>query len=103
MSRQQLGREYIQLTDEMQDLVLTQMELQGGATPLMDAIDLMPNLKEDRQAFFPKLKELVVVGYYTSEIGATEELRYNPMPMTYKGDIPVTEDTRNWGGPSLID
>ena len=32
-----------------------------------------------RQAFFRTLKELVLVGYYTSEVGATQELRVNPM------------------------
>jgi len=55
---------------------------------------LMP--KEDEKApFFDKLKELVVVGYYQSEVGATQELSYNPMPMEYR-DIPVTLETRQW-------
>lgn len=40
-----------------------------------------------RQSFFRTLKELVLVGYYTSEPGATRELRMNPMGV-WRGDIP---------------
>ena len=38
--------------------------------------------------FFPWLKELTVVGYYTSEIGATQELRYVHVAGQYDGDVP---------------
>lgn len=38
-------------------------------------------------SFFRTLKELVVVGYYTSEMGATKELRVNPMG-SWRADIP---------------
>ncbi|MFV8817565.1 gluconate 2-dehydrogenase subunit 3 family protein [Haliea sp. E17] len=42
--------------------------------------------KEDENApFFKRLKELVVLGYYTSEVGATEELKYLPMPGYFDG------------------
>ena len=36
--------------------------------------------------FFYQLKELTVLGYYTSEIGATQELSYLPIPGRYEGD-----------------
>ena len=32
------------------------------------------------RVFFRTLKELVLVGYYTSQIGATQELHWNPVP-----------------------
>ena len=31
-----------------------------------------------RESFFRRMKELTVVGYYTSEIGQNRELRINP-------------------------
>ena len=37
--------------------------------------------------FFSKLKELVVTGYYTSEIGCKQEQIYKPMPGRYDGDL----------------
>lgn len=48
------------------------------------------------QPFFSMLKELTVVGYYTSEIGATQELRYVVMPGYYDGDLPFHPGDRAW-------
>ena len=47
------------------------------------------------QSFFRTLKELVLVGYYTSEVGATQELRMNPMG-TWRGDIPYPQGAQAW-------
>jgi gluconate 2-dehydrogenase gamma chain len=46
-------------------------------------------------AFFRTLKELVVVGYYTSEVGATQELRVSPMGV-WRADVPFSEIGRAW-------
>jgi len=45
--------------------------------------------------FYRHLKELVITGYYTSEIGMTKELRTNPFgPARY--DIARSEVDRTW-------
>lgn len=41
--------------------------------------------------FFWRLKELTIVGYYTTEYGATKALQYLPIPVEYKGCIPIAE------------
>jgi Gluconate 2-dehydrogenase subunit 3 len=41
------------------------------------------------QATWRKLKELTVVGYFTSEIGASEVLEYVPVPGRFDGCIPL--------------
>ena len=46
-------------------------------------------------SFFRTLKELVLVGYYTAELGATEELRVNPMG-SWRADIPYGEVGSAW-------
>lgn len=46
--------------------------------------------------FFATMKELTVVGYYTSEIGATQELIYQPVPMRYKGDYLFADVEKQW-------
>ena len=56
---------------------------------------LLPGPEDEGKPFFTKIKELTVLGYYTSEVGATEELRYDPMPMEYK-DIEFSEVGRQW-------
>jgi len=46
--------------------------------------------------FFTTMKKLTVFGYYTSEIGAKQELIYNPVPMRYKGDYLFADVGRQW-------
>ncbi len=46
------------------------------------------------QASWRKLKELTVVGYFTSEIGASEVLEYVPVPGRYDGCIPLKKGQR---------
>jgi len=53
---------------------------------------------DDRQ-FFKKLKALVTFGYYTSEIGATQELAYLAIPGGYKGNFKFKEIGKAWALP----
>lgn len=46
--------------------------------------------------FFSVLKELVTVGYFTSEPGATKAVRYDPVPGAYRGCVPLAEIGRAW-------
>lgn len=46
--------------------------------------------------FFPVLKDLVTVGYFTSEPGATKAVRYDPVPGAYRGCVPLKEIGRAW-------
>jgi hypothetical protein len=43
-----------------------------------------------RESFFLGFKRLVIEGYYTSEVGATRELRLNPMG-AWRADVPYAE------------
>jgi gluconate 2-dehydrogenase gamma chain len=64
-----------------------------GADP-REAATPEPDPDVGRQSFFRRMKELTVVGYYTSEIGQTRELRINPWGR-YR-DIPYTPGTPAW-------
>ncbi|MDZ7719378.1 MAG: gluconate 2-dehydrogenase subunit 3 family protein [Balneolaceae bacterium] len=46
--------------------------------------------------FFLRFKELTILGYFTSEVGATEVLRYEPVPGMYNGCMPFEEVGRAW-------
>jgi hypothetical protein len=45
---------------------------------------------------WPKLKDLIVIGYYTSEIGGSQELRYLPVPGRFVPDAPLKPGDRAW-------
>jgi len=46
--------------------------------------------------FFKTMKNLTVFGYFTSEIGATQALRYEPVPGKYDGDVPYKKGEKAW-------
>ncbi len=50
---------------------------------------------ENSKAFYQRMKVLTVSGFYTSEVGATQELSLNPM-VVYRGDVPFEEIGRTW-------
>jgi hypothetical protein len=43
-----------------------------------------------------RFKQLVLTGYYLSEPGATQELRYELVPGVWEPATPMTPDTRAW-------
>jgi hypothetical protein len=49
----------------------------------------------ERGWFFRRVKELTLLGYYTSEAGAMQELKVNPMGI-YRGDIPYRSIGHSW-------
>ncbi|MDI9312413.1 MAG: gluconate 2-dehydrogenase subunit 3 family protein [Limnohabitans sp.] len=48
------------------------------------------------KTFFIMMKELTIVGYCTSQVGATQLLKYDPIPGSYKGCIPFSEVGKTW-------
>ncbi len=63
----------------------TQMKIQQdftGEDPLAD------KRRENPDYYFRMMKELTLLGYFTSEIGCTEARRYVERPGSYNGDLP---------------
>lgn len=46
--------------------------------------------------FFRLIKELTLLGYCTSKIGATTLMRYEQIPGPFKGDVPVSAIGKAW-------
>ena len=51
--------------------------------------------KKDKP-FILMTKELTMLGFFTSEPGATKVLQYNPVPGAYHGCLPLTEVGKTW-------
>ena len=47
--------------------------------------------EEDPNHYFGMMKQLTLLGYFTSEIGATQALRYIAVPGKYEGCVPYTK------------
>lgn len=78
------GTTFVALAPEEQTAILGGLASEAVSTPTSD----------DEQPFFLTMKELTLVGYYTSEIGATQELQYVHAAGRYDGDVPLAEAGR---------
>lgn len=63
---------------------------------LLVALDSESHRAPAGPSFFRMMKELTVLGYYTSEAGATQELRYEQTPGRFDGCIPFADVGRTW-------
>jgi len=56
----------------------------------------MKKLADSGDPFWGMLKSLVMVGYFTSEIGAQQALEYIPIPGPYEGCKPLRPNQKAW-------
>jgi len=52
--------------------------------------------QDDPAHYFRMMKELTLLGYFTSEIGTTQARRYAPVPGRYEGCIPYKKGDKAW-------
>lgn len=55
-----------------------------------------PDFREKPRPFMHTMKELTVVGFFTSEPGATQVLQYEEVPGAYHGCVPLAEVGKTW-------
>ena len=75
---------FLSCTQKQQTQLLTAIEKSDlGFTP-------------DDKGFFTQFKSLTLFGYYTSEVGATQELAYLAIPGGYQGNFPFAKVGKAW-------
>lgn len=52
--------------------------------------------KDAGDHYFMMIKQLTILGYFTSEIGATKALRYMAVPGKYDGSYPFKKGDKAW-------
>lgn len=82
------GAAFLECTPDQQTALMT----------TWDEAAFGPDASFDREAppFFRTMKELTIFGYYTSEIGASQELRFDPVMGRYEPCVPFEEIGRTW-------
>jgi len=63
---------------------------------LLTTYDQEAAIVQNKGHFFPALEDMVTVSYFTSEPGATQALKYEPVPGAYHGCVPLAEIGRGW-------
>lgn len=58
--------------------------------------EIVRQLTQREKPFFLNLRELTIVGFFTSELGATKVAEYLPIPGRFQGDIPLKPGQKVW-------
>ena len=88
-SKGKFKKSFQELSFEEQTQLITEID--------KEATDYHASKKaEDPKHYFKMIKELTLLGFFTSEVGVTKALRYNPIPGRYDGDVPYKKGDRAW-------
>ena len=81
ISQDKFKSNFVKITDEQKDEVLQFL------------VDASKDKEKngDLAELFPTLKSFTVAGFFTSELGATEALIYDPIPGPFQGCIPLSD------------
>ena len=90
-SRDTFGKPFVDGTAEEQHALLTQLE--SERTTWRDGSQNEPGADPP---FFQMMREMTIAGHYTSEIGATQELKYEIVFDRFDGAVPYAEVGRAW-------
>jgi len=88
-SKKKFDNGFMQITADQRKQLLTELDKEQAGVA-------KTKKKEDPQHYFFMMKELTLLGYFTSEIGATQALRYLPVPGRYDGNLPYKKGDRAW-------
>ena len=61
-----------------------------------ERIEMVKEVEASKSRFWRLAKEMTVFGYFTSEIGCTQALRYEPVPGRYDGNYPYKKGDKAW-------
>jgi hypothetical protein len=98
-AKTQFGADFLRLSPQQRLDVVSAMDavafshgLDGGKT------NSSSQAKSRKVHPFGQMKQLVFLGYYQSEIGATKELQFKLAPGRYQACVPLSHIGRAWGG-----
>jgi gluconate 2-dehydrogenase gamma chain len=95
---QDYGSSFDQLDAQQQLNVMEALEDAAADSPWYEFGNVMREFISDAP-FICQFKELTVWGFFTSEVGGSQVLRYDPMPMYFDGNIPLAPDDSSWTQP----
>lgn len=85
----EFGRRFSELSPEDRTKLLTDIDKERQAYEKQKKGD-------DPTHYFSMLRQLSLLGFFSSELGATKALRYVAVPGRYDGDLPYKKGDRLW-------
>lgn len=87
--KEKYGKGFMEAGSEQRTALLIQLEKEAQAYN-------NSKKKEESNHYFTMIKQLTLLGYFTSELGCTQALRYLPVPGKYVGDYPYKKGDKAW-------
>lgn len=91
MSEERFGSGFLDAGEADRTALLTELDEEAFAEDVSGGLE-----EAEDTPFFRTMKELTLLGYYTSEIGMTQELQWMAAPGKYDGCVPLEEVGRTW-------
>jgi hypothetical protein len=88
--REKYGSHFLKLSKENQQAAVSDTDNTILGEKRGESVD------KNLDAFYRNMKALTITGYYSSKPGATEALRYVPVPGRYEGCIPYHRGDKAW-------
>ncbi len=89
VSREIYGRDFIAASPKERTALLNELDAEQKRHTAAKA-------KGAPVHYFRMMKQLTLLGYFTSEIGATQALRFVEVPGHFDGNAPYKKGDRNW-------
>ena len=89
ISQQRFGAEFTAATPRERTILLNELDAEQRQHTASMAAD-------EPAHYFRMMKQLTMLGYFTSEIGATRTLRFVEVPGRYDGNVPYKKGDRSW-------
>lgn len=83
------GKSYMECSAAERNAFLTKVDAK-------QKVYMQEKTPEQPSHYFRMIKELTLLGFFTSEIGATKALRYVAIPGKYDGDVPYKKGDKAW-------
>ncbi len=102
LAKDQFGKAFLKLSDEDKDAVLRTLNVAPEMTSDEDRASELANEGEAAGGalkpgeFFSGIKQLTLMGFFTSEIGATQVLVHDQIPGSYEGCVPYEAGGAAW-------
>jgi gluconate 2-dehydrogenase gamma chain len=95
---QEYGASFEQLSAAQQLAIMETLEDDASDSQWYEFANVFREFISDAP-FICQLKELTIWGFFTSQEGASQVLRYDPMPMDFDGNTPLASDESSWSTP----
>lgn len=103
VAKTKFKKKFVELSDADKDSVLS--AIAGGPDKKQTEAERAAELANegersmatsDQSRFFNLMRELTITGYFTSEVGAKQALKFDPIPGDYIGCVPYAEVGGAW-------